>query len=76
MFLNGTGSGRPDRPASLCWYGDHVPIMPEVYRRYGLPSGRVPYVCWNNWSSGPGRSLDLAAEDLSRHWLRGAGLMQ
>lgn len=65
-----------DRPASLCWYGDHVPILPEVYRRYGLPSGRVPYVCWHNWASGPGRSLDLAAEDLSRYWLRGAGLMQ
>lgn len=65
-----------DRPASLCWYGDHVPILPEVYRRYGLPSGRVPYVCWHNWATGPGRSLDLAAEDLSRHWLRGAGLMQ
>ncbi|WP_298019146.1 LTA synthase family protein [uncultured Castellaniella sp.] len=65
-----------DRPASLCWYGDHVPIMPEVYRRYGLPSGRVPYVCWNNWASAPGRSVDLAAEDLSRHWLQRIGLMQ
>ncbi|WP_368655704.1 LTA synthase family protein [Castellaniella ginsengisoli] len=65
-----------DRPASLCWYGDHVPILPEVYRRYGLPSGRVPYVCWNNWASAPGRSMDLAAEDLSRHWLQRIGLMQ
>src|SRR5690606_28765505 len=65
-----------DRPASLCWYGDHVPIMPEVYRRYGLPSGSVPYVCWNNWASAPGRSMDLAAEDLSRHWLQRIGLMR
>ncbi|GAA0774454.1 LTA synthase family protein [Castellaniella ginsengisoli] len=65
-----------DRPASLCWYGDHVPILPEVYRRYGLPSGSVPYVCWNNWASAPGRSMDLAAEDLSRHWLQRIGLMQ
>ncbi len=65
-----------DRPASLCWYGDHVPILPEVYRRYGLPSGRVPYVCWHNWASGPSRSLDLAAEDLSRHWLKGVGLVR
>ena len=32
------------RPASLCWFGDHVPIMPAVYARCGLPSGEVDYV--------------------------------
>ncbi|MGS1116693.1 LTA synthase family protein [Castellaniella sp. UC4442_H9] len=62
-------------PASLCWYGDHVPIMPEVYRHYGLPSGRVPYVCWNNWESGAHPSVNLLAENLSRCWLRQVGLM-
>ncbi|MGB6241780.1 MAG: hypothetical protein WBF69_04785 [Castellaniella sp.] len=41
-----------------------------------LASGRVPYVCWNNWASAAGRSADLAAEDLSRHWLKGAGLVR
>ncbi|WP_322995276.1 LTA synthase family protein [Castellaniella sp.] len=61
--------------ASLCWYGDHVPIMPNVYRRYGLPSGRVPYVCWNNWPSAYAPPIDLCVEDLSRRWLHSAGLM-
>lgn len=65
-----------DHPASLCWYGDHVPILPQVYRRYGAPSGQVPYACWANWTSAPGQSVDLAAEDLSRQWLKGVGLMQ
>ena len=62
-------------PTSLCWYGDHVPIMPEVYRHYGLPSGRVPYVCWNNWASVAHPSVNLLAENLSRCWLREVGLM-
>ena len=63
------------QPASLCWYGDHVPILPEVYRLYGAPSGQVPYACWANWDTGPGQPRDLRAEDLSRQWLQSIGIV-
>lgn len=35
-------------PASLCFYGDHVPIMPETYKVLRAPVGIVPYLCWHN----------------------------
>ena len=35
-------------PVSLCWYGDHIPIMPHVYATFGEPDGTVPYALWNN----------------------------
>ena len=49
------------RPASLCWFGDHVPIMPKVYDTFGTPDGNVEYAVWRNWgtegrSNGVGRS--------------------
>ncbi|MBV8910558.1 MAG: LTA synthase family protein, partial [Gammaproteobacteria bacterium] len=36
------------RPAGLCFYGDHVPIMAKVYEQLGNPDGRTDYVIWNN----------------------------
>lgn len=36
------------RPSRLCWYGDHVPIMSNVYRQLGTPSGRTGYFIWDN----------------------------
>lgn len=35
-------------PVSLCWYGDHIPIMPQVYATFSEPDGTVPYALWNN----------------------------
>ena len=35
-------------PASLCFYGDHVPIMPSAYKVLAEPTGIVPYFCWSN----------------------------
>lgn len=78
-----------ERPASLCWYGDHVPIMPTVYATFGPPSGLVPYACWNNYQAQEqmltfGHSIQartttavpMAAHALSRQWLAGLGLWQ
>lgn len=45
-------------PVSLCFYGDHVPIMSTVYKTFRTPSGAVPYFCWSNL---PAR--DMAAHD-------------
>lgn len=68
---------RCERPASLCWFGDHVPIMPSVYERFGAPNGEVDYVFWSNQHTARPRAVagDLVANDLSMAWLRGAGLV-
>ncbi|WP_080700847.1 LTA synthase family protein [Bordetella hinzii] len=36
------------RPAALCLYGDHVPIMPKVYDVLGHVGGNSDYVMWRN----------------------------
>lgn len=66
---------RCERPASLCWFGDHVPIMPSVYETFGAPDGEVEYVIWNNQTPVRPGAVDLAANDLPMAWLRGAGLV-
>lgn len=30
----------------LCWYGDHVPIMSDVYQELGEPDGLTDYFIW------------------------------
>jgi phosphoglycerol transferase MdoB-like AlkP superfamily enzyme len=62
-------------PASLCWFGDHVPIMPSVYEILGAPSGEVEYVFWSNKNLARPRTADLKANDLPMEWLRGVGLV-
>jgi len=56
------------RPARLCWYGDHVPIMPAVYNAFGAPDGQTDYFVWQN-RQGPvranrPRALHALAKDL------------
>jgi phosphoglycerol transferase MdoB-like AlkP superfamily enzyme len=57
----------------FCCFGDHVPIMPDVYRTLGTPTGEVPYLLWNNRKSvavvPPESSLPVHA--LALAWLRG-----
>jgi hypothetical protein len=53
-----------------CWlavFGDHVPIMPAVYRLLGEPDGRTDYLLWNNRRTGAahGADVDLAADRLA-----------
>lgn len=63
------------RVASLCWFGDHVPIMPMVYERFGKPDGEVDYVLWSNRHTGQPRREDVAAHALSINWLSELGLV-
>jgi phosphoglycerol transferase MdoB-like AlkP superfamily enzyme len=35
-------------PSLLCWYGDHVPIMPSVYAALGEPDGATDFFIWGN----------------------------
>jgi len=64
-----------DRPASLCWFGDHVPIMPSVYETFGTPNGVVEYVFWSNRNQTTPGVTDLVANELSMEWLRSVGLI-
>lgn len=34
--------------ALLCFFGDHVPILPEVYQAIGAPNGDTDYLLWSN----------------------------
>lgn len=36
------------RPAQLCWYGDHVPSMPDVYTEMEVETLDSYYLIWNN----------------------------
>ncbi len=35
-------------PASFCWYGDHVPVMPKVYDTVPNFEANTNYIIWNN----------------------------
>lgn len=46
-YLMDTFKALPDE-VGLCWFGDHVPIMPKVYQALGIPNGEVDFVLWSN----------------------------
>lgn len=67
---------RPQTGGWLCWYGDHVPIMPEVFDATGFADGRTDYFLWREGRSGaPVPPADIAVEDLAELLLRSAGLL-
>ncbi len=56
---------RPD-PARLCFFGDHVPILPDVYRSLGAPDGDTEYLIWSNREHGDrAEAKPLAVEALA-----------
>jgi phosphoglycerol transferase MdoB-like AlkP superfamily enzyme len=65
-----------ERPASLCWFGDHVPIMPTVYAQFGAPSGEVEYALVGNQNLNEPQELELHAHGLALSWLRAAGVVR
>ena len=54
-----------EHPAQLCWYGDHVPIMPKVYKTFGVPDGEVDYIIWSNKKSKENKNENSFAHELS-----------
>ena len=61
---------------ALCWFGDHVPIMPEVYRTLGAPVGHTDYFIWQkDGQPGPGTRRDLKVEQLGCLLLQEIGLL-
>lgn len=64
------------RRAELCWYGDHVPIMPRVYETFGAPGGEVDYVLWSSHGRrSTDKPHDATASALAGLWLHGARLL-
>jgi phosphoglycerol transferase MdoB-like AlkP superfamily enzyme len=64
------------RGGSLCWYGDHVPIMADVYRHFGEPDATTPWMIWSTAAQPEKGAKErvneqpLAAEHLAEHWLQ------
>lgn len=53
------------RPAKLCWYGDHVPIMASVYRALGDPDGQTEYFVWDNRQNRPPARAAISLDGLA-----------
>lgn len=59
----------------LCWYGDHVPSMPKVYKELNFKDGRSEYLIWNNQIQTPiSINKELPIEQLGIAFLELAGL--
>ena len=63
---------RMRNPVSLCWYGDHVPIMPGVYDRLQCWPRDSEYLVWDNAAmriDPQGATAPRVFESLSLHRL-------
>ena len=63
------------RGVSLCWFGDHVPIMPTVYKTLGTPTGEVDYFYWINRNQPSMKNKDLFVNLLAVIWLIDIGIL-
>jgi len=63
------------RPGWFCWYGDHVPIMPQVYKEFGPPDSQSDYFILGPKSEEVVRTqkLSISAHELSAQLI---GLMK
>lgn len=50
--------------ALLCFFGDHVPILPQVYETLGAPEGDTDYLIWSNRLQTASTSAPLSVVDL------------
>ncbi|MBX6691346.1 LTA synthase family protein [Pseudomonas sp. USTB-Z] len=51
--------------ALLCFFGDHVPILPEVYQAVGAPAGDTDYLVWSNRRQPGCRARPMPVQQLS-----------
>lgn len=59
---------RPN-PTGLCFFGDHVPILPQVYTALGAPDGDTDYFIWSNQALESNTAQPLAVEQLARSFV-------
>jgi hypothetical protein len=53
-------------PTGLCFFGDHVPILPDVYGVLGAPDGDTEYFIWSNTAPTGSPLADLGVEQLAK----------
>jgi len=53
------------RSGWLCWYGDHVPIMPSVYSMMGVPKGETDYFIWGSKYQSSNKHQQIKIEKLA-----------
>ena len=53
-------------PAALCFFGDHVPIMSQVYATLGAPLGYTDYAIWSKDKPPEAASRPIHSGDASR----------
>ena len=51
--------------ALLCFFGDHVPILPQVYQAIGAPAGDTDYLIWSNRRQPGSRPCAMGVAQLS-----------
>jgi phosphoglycerol transferase MdoB-like AlkP superfamily enzyme len=61
---------KQSRPGILCWYGDHVPILPRVYRHAEFSDGRTDYFLWRSDQRGAARHQARVLPDLAERALQ------
>ena len=57
------------RTTGLCFYGDHVPILPDVYKALGEPDGDTEYFIWSNRAKTSTPAQPLPVEQLGRQFV-------
>jgi hypothetical protein len=68
---------RSPRDGWLCWYGDHVPILPRVYDATGYSDGRTDYFIWGKGRApAAGTPVEIPVETLGAALLEHAGLLE
>jgi hypothetical protein len=64
------------RDAWLCWYGDHVPVLSNVYQATSFEDGRTDYFIWGKKHvPRTAQVRHLKVEDLGVVFLEEAGLL-
>ncbi|KVH43889.1 LTA synthase family protein [Burkholderia diffusa] len=53
-----------NRETVVCFYGDHVPAIPEVFGKLGVNPQQSDYFIWRNFNAGASTCRDLPAESL------------
>jgi hypothetical protein len=56
-------------PTALCFFGDHVPILPDVYAALGEPDGDTEYFIWSNTTHGASAPANLGVEHLAKAFI-------
>ena len=49
--------------AWLCWFGDHVPIMPNVYKAMSTPDGQTDYLIWQKGDNSGGNTAGFESRE-------------